>query len=321
MVGAIESIREITERKRAEEALLSANREYTNLLDQIQDVYYRSDNEGRLVRASRSWATLFGYDDISECIGKSIADDFYVNPSDRKQLLEEIRENGKVTGYQVLLRKKDGTPVLVEASSHLYFDPAGKIIGIEGTFRDITERKRAEEELRAANEQLVASEEELQAQYNELATSEERIRQSEQKYRTVFETTGTAMLMIEDDATISLVNAEFSRLSGYTREEIENKKRWTEFVVREDRDRMLAQHRMRRENRKDALQRYEFRFVTRSGEIRDIFLSIDVVPGTRKSVASLLDITEKKKADDELLAAYEQLTATEEELKRQVTIT
>ena len=65
------------------------------------------------------------------------------------------------------------------------------------------------------------------------------------------------MLMIEDDATISLVNAEFSRLSGYSCEEIENRKRWTEFVVKEDHDRMLAQHRMRRENRENALQRYE----------------------------------------------------------------
>jgi PAS domain S-box-containing protein len=179
VVGAIESIRDITERKRAEESLVSANREYTNLLDQIQDVYYRTDTGGRLVRASKSWATLLGYDDITECIGKSIADDFYVRPHDRKPLLDEIYRNGKVTGYEVWLKKKDGTPILVEASSHLYFDPAGMIIGIEGTFRDITGRKKAEEELQAANEQLVASEEELRAQYDELAESEKRIRLSE----------------------------------------------------------------------------------------------------------------------------------------------
>ena len=317
IAGAIESIREITERKQAEESLVSANREYTNLLSQIQDIYYRSDTEGRLVRASRSWATLLGYDDVAECIGKNIADEYYVNPSDRERFLEEIYQNGKVTGYEVLLKKKDGTPVVVEASSHLNYDTAGNVIGIEGTFRDITARKKAEEELRTAYEQLTANEEELKEQYNELAQSERRIRESEQKYRTVFENTGTAMLMIEGDTTISLVNSEFSRLSGYSREEIENRKKWTEFVVAEDLERMITRHRQRRADRDSALKRYEFRFVTRSGEIREILLSIDIIPGTAKSVASLLDITEKKKTTDELQAANEQLIASDEELRAQ----
>jgi PAS domain S-box-containing protein len=317
IAGAIESIREITERKRAEERLVSANREYTNLLGQIQDVYYRADLQGRLVRASRSWAVLLGYDDIAECLGRNIACDFYYYPSDRQRLVDEISRSGKVTGYEITLKKKDGTPILVEVSSHPYFDTDGSVIGIEGTFRDITFRKKADEELRAAYEQLAANEEELKSQYNELAASGQRIRESEQKYRTVFETTGTAMLMIEDDTTISLVNSEFCRLSGYSKEEIENKKQWMEFVIGEDRGPMLSRHRQRRTGTAGALNRYEFRFVTRSGEIRDILISIDIIPGTAKSVASLLDITEGKRASDELRAANEQLVASEEELRSQ----
>jgi len=319
--GAISGVRgviiDITERKQAEERLVAANREYTNLLDQIQDIYYFSDMDGKLVRASRSLATLLGFDDISECIGRSIADDFYLNPTDRKPLLDEIRRNGKVTGYEILLKKKDGTPVCVEVSSHLAYDPEGKVTGVEGTFHDITARKKAEEELRAAYEQLTANEEELKEQYSELAASEQRIRESEQKYRTVFETTGTAMLMIEDDTTISLVNSEFCHLSGYAREEIENRKKWMEFVVEEDRHRMLDRHRGRRADSGNALKTYEFRFLTRTGEIRDILLSIDMIPGTTRSVASLLDITERKKASDELQAINEQLVATDEELRAQ----
>ncbi|MCU0631373.1 MAG: PAS domain S-box protein [Methanolinea sp.] len=139
---------DITEQKKAEEGLVSANKEYINLLNQIQDVYYRSDEQGRLIKASQSWATLLGYDDPTECLGRSIADDFYVNPPDRKKLIEEIYRDGKVTNYEVLLKKKDGSPVLVETSSHLYRDPAGNILGIEGTFRDITERKQQESILR-----------------------------------------------------------------------------------------------------------------------------------------------------------------------------
>ena len=60
---------------------------------------------------------------------------------------------------------------------------------------------------------------------------DEPLRQSEEKYRTLFETTGTATIIIEDDTTISLANKEFENLSGYTKEEIEGKKSWTDFVA------------------------------------------------------------------------------------------
>jgi PAS domain S-box-containing protein len=145
---SVASLLDITERKRAESSLITANQEYTNLLDQIQDVYYRSDSDGRLVKASRSLATLLGYDDISECIGRNIADDFYMVPADRKPFLEEIYRSGKVTNYEVRLKKKDGTSVLVSTSTHVNVDATGKALGVEGTFRDITERKRQEHILR-----------------------------------------------------------------------------------------------------------------------------------------------------------------------------
>jgi len=73
---------------------------------------------------------------------------FLSHPDDRKQFLEEVYRNGKVTDYEVHLRRKDGSAVLVATSSHLYHDPAGNILGVEGTFRDITEKKRQEQILR-----------------------------------------------------------------------------------------------------------------------------------------------------------------------------
>lgn len=147
VAGLIGTYIDITERKRMEEGLIAANREYHNLLDQIQDVYYRSDPEGTLVQASRSWATLLGYDDIADCLGKNIAAAFYMNPSDRKAFLDAVEKNGSVTGYEILLKKKDGTPVLIATSSHKYYAADGTPIGVEGTFRDITEQRKAERAL------------------------------------------------------------------------------------------------------------------------------------------------------------------------------
>lgn len=147
--ASLSFLTDMHEQKMSEQLLLAAHSEYTNLLDQIQDVYYRSDNEGRLIKASRSWATLLGYDTLEECLGRSIADDFYCNPADRKKFLDDIQREGKVTNYPVTLRRKDGTPVPVETSSHCYYDDAGNSLGIEGTFRDITERKNQEAVLHA----------------------------------------------------------------------------------------------------------------------------------------------------------------------------
>ena len=63
---------------------------------------------------------------------------------------------------------------------------------------------------------------------------------------------------------------------------------------------MLAQHRQRRERHESALKQYQFRFITKTGDTRTIFLTIDMIPGTKQSVASLMDITDLKLAEEEL---------------------
>ena len=126
------------------------------------------------------------------------------------------------------------------------------------------------------------------------------LKESEELYRTLFENTGTAAALIEENSVISLVNAEFAKLSQYSKQEIEGKKNWSEFVVKEDLERMQAQHRLRRGKKEEALKQYEFRFIARDGKIRNILLTIDVIPGTKKSIASLLDITERKLAEMEI---------------------
>ncbi|MDD5168216.1 MAG: PAS domain S-box protein [Syntrophales bacterium] len=121
-----------------------------------------------------------------------------------------------------------------------------------------------------------------------------RLRESENLYRAIFETTGTATIIIEEDTTISLVNSEFVNLSGYTREEWEGKKSWTEFVDLADRERMKTYHYLRRIDHRAAPRNYECGFINSKGEVRNVILTVDIIPGTKKSVASFADITEHK---------------------------
>jgi PAS domain S-box-containing protein len=133
------------------------------------------------------------------------------------------------------------------------------------------------------------------------------LRNSETLYRTLFENTGTAMVMVEEDTKISLANTEFVRLIGMTREEIEGKKSWTEFVVPEDLERMVSQHNLRRKRNESALKRYEFHLMGNDHQVHDILLNIEIIPDTKKSIASLIDITELKKAQDLLRHFAEEL--------------
>lgn len=262
----VASFVDITDNKRTEEALKASEKNYRTILENIQDVFYRSDQGGNLIMVSPSGMQLLGYDSVDEILGKNIAETFYADPSQRDTLLKTLEKDGFIANFEVTLNRRDGTAISVETSSHKFYDESGNFLGIEGIFRDISERKRVEE----------------------------AFRRSETTYRTIFDNTGTATVLIDENTVISLVNTEFIRLSGYQREEIEGIKSWTDFVVREDLDNMLVQHRLRRERKEAALRHYEFKFIRKNGEIRNIYLTIDVIPDTKRSVASLADITERK---------------------------
>jgi len=138
-----------------------------------------------------------------------------------------------------------------------------------------------------------------------LNVAEKKLKSSEEQYRTVFENTGTATVIIENDRTLSLVNSTYENLSGYSKEEIEEKMKWTEFVVEEDLRQMIEYHTQRRKNGQAAPEEYEFRFVDRNGGIKHVLNRIRTIPGSDRSVASLMDITFFKKTEENLRQSEE----------------
>ncbi|HNX16810.1 MAG TPA: PAS domain-containing protein [Methanoregula sp.] len=146
--GSTILIEDITPRKRAEAALAEREKLYRSLIENVQDVFYRTDKDGNLILVSPSGAPMFGYDSVDAVLGKNLAETLYVDPAKRKDFLDALKKTGSVKNYEVVLKRKDGTPLYAEASSHYYYDGASQCLGVEGIIHDISERYKAEAKIR-----------------------------------------------------------------------------------------------------------------------------------------------------------------------------
>lgn len=129
--------------------------------------------------------------------------------------------------------------------------------------------------------------------------AENALKESEIRYRTIFENTGTAMIIVEEDMMISLANKQFEQLSGFTRQEIEGKKNWKEFVHHDDLPRANGFDQREATPVNISSAGYEFRIINRNGEIVHTLANIALVPSTKKNVLTFLDITKLKQVERE----------------------
>jgi PAS domain S-box-containing protein len=134
-----------------------------------------------------------------------------------------------------------------------------------------------------------------------LQQAKDALRDSEEKYRTAFEWTGTAMMVVDEDTMISMANHKAEEVTGYPAEEVNERRKWPEFIVEEDLPRMMEYHRKRRIDPDSVPHEYEFRLKHKNGSVRDILINVSMIPGTTKSLISLIDITERKKIEREKL--------------------
>ncbi len=133
--------KEIVLRRETEAALKESEERYRSVIENISDVFYRTDKDGRLIMVSPSGVALAGYETQEQVIGLN-ADTFWRRPEDRRRMVELIAEHGSVRDYEVELVDRNGQIIHAATSSSFYRGKDGDILGVEGIFRDISQRKR-----------------------------------------------------------------------------------------------------------------------------------------------------------------------------------
>ncbi|MCF8085938.1 MAG: PAS domain S-box protein, partial [Desulfohalobiaceae bacterium] len=271
----LELEQEHRKRLQAEEESEKRQRYLEGVLQNAPDAVVTLDSSHRVVEWNLGAQRMFGYSpeeaqgrDLDELITR------FEEAREARDYTQHVLAGNSVEALESVRYTKDGSPVHVLVSGSPIIRE-NRLSGVIAIYTDVTERKRMEQALQA----------------------------SERKYRAIFENTGTATAIVEEDTTISMVNSELENLSGYTREEIEGRMPFTRFIACErDREKMLAYHRMRRQDRSGAPEKYEAAFHNKAGNLRNVIVTVDIIPETRQSIVSFLDITHYK----ELQEAYKQ---------------
>lgn len=262
-------VRDISQQKRAQEQLRESEEKLRSMIENLHDAFYRTDMNGTLLFLSPSSERVAGYRP-EEGVGRNIAE-FYTEPSERQEFMRLMMENGYVNGFEARLVKKDGGVVWVSTSAKFFKDRDGNIAGVEGISRDITEQKRMEMALK----------------------------ESEERYRILAENSLTG-IYVHQDGKFVYANEFVAKNLGYSVHELIGKDIW-EFVAPDDRD-MAGRIVAARRRGEPAPSQYEFRALTKSGEIRWVEVLATEIrhDGRPATLANVMDITDRKRAEEAL---------------------
>jgi PAS domain S-box-containing protein len=184
-------IRDITERKLAEDALIKSEEKYRSIFESISDVYAEIDiKTGIITEISPSIEIISGYK-REEMLNKDFSD-FAEDSGFVSELIKKAIKHDKVIDFETSLKHKSGKILQCSVSAKLARDSNGKFVKLLGTLRDISERKESEHKLMKSEHQLSA----------------------------VLSTVGEGIITIDAESTIVMANEEVERIWGYTREEL-----------------------------------------------------------------------------------------------------
>jgi len=248
-----------------------------NVADDVNSIIMRRDTSGRILFFNRFAQEFFGYSE-EEILGRNVVGTIIPETDSAGQnLVRMCREISRQperfkTNVNENMRR-NGERVWVAWTNKGIRDDQGRLREILCVGNDVSQLRRAQEALR----------------------------DSEARYRAIFDTSSAAMMIVQDDLTISLVNDAFVALTGCSREELEGRMMCSEFLFEGLCRRLLAQDASADGARPEgAPKAYEVEVTHRNGEARRGVVTAGRIPGTNQYVMSILDITERTRAEGAL---------------------
>lgn len=181
------TVQDITSRNLAEQRIAASERELRAILRNMRDTYYRTGEDGRITRVSPSVTSLLGY--APEQVTGMSFDALFLHPAEYARFSGALDQHaGSLHDFELQLKRSDGAIVWSSINADCIRDAGGRVIGIEGTIRNVSERKKSESQM--------------------------------QKLSKALEQTADAAVITDPDGNIEYVNPAFEHITGYSREEV-----------------------------------------------------------------------------------------------------
>jgi PAS domain S-box-containing protein len=291
-LGNTASILDITERKRAESALKESEAKYRRIFESVENGYIFADMDGTILSVNPATAKMLKYDTPGLLVGKNLARHVYADPRQRENLKTTLMEKGRLKGHLLDFRRRDGEVISAECNVHLIYDEAHRPVAIEGTFRDVTERNRAEMALR----------------------------ESEGRFRSLIESSQDGILAYDKDIRYTIWNPAMERISGIKAEQVIGKNAFEAFPFLEEVGEAEAFRKaVQGEASKRSVMPFDVPETGQKGWFESVhFPLIDADQNVVGGMAIILDITKRKKAENELQEHRENLEKLVQERTREL---
>ncbi len=276
--------RDITESRRAKVALQESESKFRETVAHLDEGYYRVTPDGLLLDHNPAFNQILSIDISKDMKGAKLPD-FWQNPDERIKYLNELMSKGFISNYLINAKTFSNEKIVVLANSHLVKDEMGRVLEIEGTFTDFTERKRAEEALEAEKDR------------------------AEQYLNTV----EVILVALDAEARITLLNRKGYLVLGYEEGELTGRD-WIKTCLRpQDHEAVHEVNRKIIAGEIEQFEYYEGYILNKNGEERSIAWHTTIIKDEEGCIIGTLssgeDITERKKAEDALRDSESKLAA------------
>ncbi len=333
---ALEEVEEHLERKKAEKALERLSRQNELILNSASEGIFGLDLNGRHTFVNSAAAQMLGYR-VRELIGKHSHEIWHHSKADGGPYPEEECPIYSVCKYGIIRRvkdevfwRKDGTsfPVAYTSTPVLEGD---KRIGAVVTFRDITKRRRVEEELRKHRQhlkelveertaELSAANGKLQNEINEHKRAEIELQQERDKAQKYLDVAGVIFVVVGIDQRVKLINKKGCESLVYEESEIIGKNWFDNFVPKQAREWVRTGFVKLLSGDLEPIEYFENPILTKSGEERLIAWRNTVLKDEEGNIIGTLssgeDITDRKRAEKESKHLADELARSNSDLKQ-----